>query len=82
MGYNRSGTRRKQRLKRAKKHEERLAKKAEAGQGAPAGESHGLAAGVKKAAAGVAHAVGAAVHKVADALTGKKHETAAAPPKK
>ncbi len=30
MGYNRSGTRRTQRMKRAKKQEERLAKKAAA----------------------------------------------------
>ena len=83
MGYNRSGTRRKQRLKRAKRQEERLARKASAdtvaeGKGQPKG---GLVAGVKKAAAGVAHAVGAAAHAVAEAVKGKHKETPAAPKK-
>ena len=71
MGYNRSGVRRTKRMKRAKKHDERLAKKA-ASEGAAPAESTGVLGTVKKAAAGVAHAVGAAVHAVADKLTGKK----------
>lgn len=75
MGYNRSGTRRTKRMKRAKKHEERLAKKAASEGGAPA-ESTGVLGAVRNAAAGVAHAVGAAAHAVADTLTGKKKETA------
>ena len=51
-------------LKRAKKHNERLAKKAAAAArgGGSAPESQGLLGRVKQAAAGVAHAVGAAVH--------------------
>jgi len=75
MGYNRSGTRRKQRLKRAKKHDERLARKASAdtvAEGTKGSRGPGLLAGVKKAAAGVAHVVGAAAHAVAGAVAGKK----------
>jgi hypothetical protein len=61
-------------MKRAKRHEARLAKKyAEAEAGAST-ESAGVLGAVKKTAAGVAHAVGAAVHAVADSLTKKKDE--------
>ena len=82
MGYNRSGTRRTKRLKRAKKYNERLARKASADTVAEGTQGRGLIAGVKKAAAGAAHAVGAAAHAVADAVTGKHKEAPAAPPKK
>jgi hypothetical protein len=65
VGYNRSGTRRKARLKRAKRHEERLQRKAEQNQ-ADAGK--GLLAKakdtVKSAAKAVGGSVGAAVEKV------------------
>jgi hypothetical protein len=69
MGYNRSGTRRKARLKRARREQERLAAKAAAAQPPPSGG--GLVAKVKDAAEAVAHAVGEAAHKVADAVRGK-----------
>ena len=75
MGHNCSGVKRTARMKRAKRHEARLAKKYAASEGAHS-ESTGVIGTVKKAAAGVAHAVGAAVHAVADKLTGKKEETA------
>jgi hypothetical protein len=73
MGHNCSGVKRTARMKRAKKHEARLAKKYAEAEGAPS-ESTGVLGTVKKAAAGVAHAVGAAVHAVAGTLTGKKEE--------
>lgn len=65
MGYNRSGTRRKQRLKRAKKHEERLARKASAdtvAEGTKGARRPGAPAAVKQSAAPA----------VADAVKGKK----------
>jgi hypothetical protein len=78
MGHNCSGVKRTARMKRAKRYNERLAKKyAEAEGGAPS-ESTGVLGAVKKAGAGVAHAVGAAVHAVADTLT-KKKETPTTP---
>ena len=62
-----------QRMKRAKKHYERLAKKAANETTHDAGP--GIVGTVKKAVAGAAHAVGAAVHAVADTLAGKKEES-------
>jgi len=62
-------------MKRAKRHETRLAKKYAASEGSPS-KSKGVLGTVKAAAVGVAHAVGAAVHAVADTLTGKKEEAA------
>ncbi len=67
MGYNRSGTRRKQRLKRCKREHERLAAKA-----AHAGEGGGLVDKVVSAAKGVAGAVKGAVGAVVDAVRGHK----------
>jgi hypothetical protein len=77
MGYNRSGVRRTARLKRAKKHEARLAKQAAELAGA---EPKTLVDQVKDAAAGVAHAVGAAFHAVTETLAGKKDEKHPTPP--
>jgi hypothetical protein len=74
MGHNCSGVKRTARMKRAKRHEARLAKKYAASEAGAASESKGVLGTVKKAAVGVAHAVGAAVHAVAGTLTGKKEE--------
>ncbi|HBI43863.1 MAG TPA: hypothetical protein DDY78_13590 [Planctomycetales bacterium] len=73
MGHNCSGVKRTARMKRAKRHEARLAKKYAAAEGVPS-KTTGVLGTVKKAAAGVVHAVGAAVHAVAGTLTGKKEE--------
>jgi hypothetical protein len=54
MGHNCSGVKRTARLKRARRHEARLAKKYAASEGAPPSESTGVLGTVKKAAAGVA----------------------------
>ncbi len=68
MGYNRSGERRKQRLKRQKREFERILAKHEA---AAAAESHGGAvAKVKEAVKGAAAKVGEAVKAVAHKVTG------------
>jgi hypothetical protein len=72
MGYNRSGTRRTQRLKRHKREQARLAAKAAAASPG-AGEQHheGLVEKVKGVASGVAEAVGHPVHKAVEAVTGE-----------
>lgn len=75
MGHNCSGVKRTARMKRAKRHEERLAKKYAEAEGAPT-ESKTVLGRVKDAAVGAAHAVGAAVHAVADTLTKKKEAPA------
>jgi hypothetical protein len=68
MGYNRSGERRKQRLKRQKREFERILAKQEA---AAAAESHGDAvAKVKGGAKGAAAKAGESVKAVAHKATG------------
>jgi hypothetical protein len=47
MGYNRSGKTRKDRLKRRKKHEQRLARKAAQSQAPPAGGTPAGSAGAR-----------------------------------
>src|SRR4051812_40270788 len=73
MGYNRSGRRRTERLKRAKRERARLALKAQAEAAAPPSEeaSRGILAKVKDAAQGVVEAVGSALHTAAEKITGK-----------
>ena len=66
MGYNRAGYRAKQKLRRRRKDERRLAKKGEA----PA-QSPGLLGTVKRAAKRVAAAVEQGAERVKDAVTGK-----------
>ena len=73
MGHNCSGVKRTARMKRAKRHEARLAKKYAEAENAPS-KTKGVLGTVKEAAASVAHAVGAAVHSVAGTFTGKKEE--------
>jgi hypothetical protein len=67
MGYNRSGTRRSARLKRRKRHEARLVRKAEArqGEGLIAKATHAVQAAAEK----VGDAVHAAAQKIKDAVT-------------
>jgi hypothetical protein len=76
MGHNCSGVKRTARMKRAKRHDARLAKKYAEAEGAASSESTGVLGTVKKVAASAAHAVGAAVHAVADTLTKKKEAPA------
>ena len=82
MGANRPGARRTARLKRAKKHNERLARKATP----RTAEPKGVVAKVKSAAKTAAAVVGAAVEGIKEGLAGKKEpkekkETAKKPAK-
>ncbi len=72
VGYNRSGKRRTQRMKRAKRENARLTAKALAAEG-PAEKPKGLVEKVKGVAKGVAEAVGGAVKSAVEAVTGKGH---------
>jgi hypothetical protein len=72
MGYNRGGARRTARLKRSRREQLRLAKKAPATK--PAQPAKGLPARVGHSAEAAATAVGQAVHKVVDTVRGKKSE--------
>jgi phage-related minor tail protein len=67
MGYNRAGTRRTKRLRRAKRECARLAAKPAASHDKPVG----LTEKVKDLARGVADAVGGAVKSAVEAVTGK-----------
>jgi hypothetical protein len=69
MGYNRSGVRRTARLKRAKRHEARLAKQAASQTKV---ESPGVLGTDKQAASTVTHTVGEALHAAAETITSKK----------
>jgi hypothetical protein len=73
MGYNRAGTRRKARLKRRKRYEERLAAKAAQAQ-AGTKRSGGVVARAKEAVKTVADVVTGAAQGVAEGLRGKKGE--------
>ena len=68
MGYNRAGKRRKERLKRRRNEEFRVASKAAA---APAEEHKGLGGRVKDLAHSVAEKAASLAHAVADKVTGK-----------
>ncbi len=70
MGYNRSGRRFKDRIKRSKRLDARLAARAETKEAAE-DKGKGIAAKVKGVAKGVVDAVGGAVKSVVHAVTGK-----------
>jgi len=71
MGSNRPGTRRSQRLKRAKRHQARLAQKAQAqAQGASTEEPKGVVAKVTDTVKSAVGAVGHALKAAAEKITG------------
>ena len=67
MGHNRAGVRRRARLKRRRREEERLAEKApragEGGAGEAGAKPHGILETVKDVAKGVAGTVGGLLHR-------------------
>jgi predicted Holliday junction resolvase-like endonuclease len=73
MGYNRSGTRRKNRLKRHKRYMQHLAEKAARQQEETTPEKEGLGHKIKDMAEGAIHKVGEAIAGVAEKIKDAIH---------